>query len=118
MLNCRQYALHLGPSADAFLRIFRTGTFEEIIGQVLFIMKKSLKLDWSNVKWSHLGQIIKILRNSRTNFKVSSKKRNLILLYTHFEKFIIMKKNHTNKKTYILIPMIPLYFIILKRNKQ
>ena len=39
-------------------------------------------------------------KNSRTNFKVSSKKRNLIPLYTHFQKFITMKKNHMNKKTY------------------
>ena len=69
------------------------------------------------------------MESSGTNFKnlkkilgqtlkSQVKKGNLILLYTHFQKFITMKKNHTNKKTYILIPMIPLYLIISKRNKQ
>ena len=35
-----------------------------------------------------------------------------------FKKFVTIKKNYINKKTYILIPMIPLHFIISKRNKQ
>ena len=67
----------------------------------------------------YLGTKFKISKKcSRTNFKVSSKKGNEISLYTHFQKIITIKKNYRNKKTYILIPMIPLYFIISKRNKQ
>ena len=47
-------------------------------------------------------------KRSRSNLNSQVKKRNLISLYTHFQKFITIKKNHTNKKTHILIP---LYFI-------
>ena len=67
----------------------------------------------------YLGTKFKISKKcSRTNFKVSSKKGNEISLYTHFQKIITIKKNYRNKKTYILIPMIPLYFIISKRSKH
>ena len=91
----------------------------------------------------YFGTKFKISKKcSRTNFKVSSKKGNEISLYTHFQKIITIKKNYRKKKTYILIPMIPytllyqkgasnkfvleiflipmipLYFIISKKNKK
>ena len=51
------------------------------------------------MKWSTLRQNFKNpKKNSKTNFKVSIKKRNIISLYTHFQKFITIKKDHTNKK--------------------
>ena len=77
--------------------------------------EKILEVVCYGVLWD---KILKIQKNSKRNFKVSNKKRIPIPLYTHFQKFITIKKNRGNKKTYILIPMIPLYFIISKRNKQ
>ena len=51
----------------------------------------------SSVKRCPLGQNLKFSKKCfRTNFKVTSKKGNLISLCTHFQKFIALKKNHRN----------------------
>ena len=46
--------------------------------------------------------------------KSQVKKRNLIPLYTHFQKFITIKKNHTNKKTYFISYDTPILYYIKK----
>ena len=63
-----------------------------------YAREKILEVVCYGVLWD---KILKIQKNSKTNFKVSSKKRIPIPLYTHFKKFITIKKNHRNKKRYI-----------------